>query len=291
VSDIPLQHDSKIGIIHSPTQNARDFARILAKHVSLSPPGWIKETGDLSDESSPTIGTDIPGTSLILTVGGDGTILRAARVAAPHGIPIVGVNLGRLGFMTELGIDNALESIPQYFHQENVTVEKRAMARVTVRSHLGDVTLDALNDIVVGRAGTPRLLRLDVSLNGVALTRYSADAVVVATATGSTGYALAAGGPILHAASSDVLVIPVAPHVSLSTPLVLPGDTIIRLKVVTDTPAVVSVDGLTDIQVDPEAEIEICDSPYQARFLRANDPRHFYATLIQRLGLIPGAKT
>lgn len=285
-----MQHNLKIGIIHSPTQNARDFAQALAKHILLSPPGWIAETGDLSDESLPSFRTDIPGTSLIITVGGDGTILRAARVASPHGIPIVGVNLGRLGFMTELGIDNALENISCYFHQGNVTVENRSMVRVTVRSRSGDVTLDALNDVVVGRAGAPRLLHLDVSLNGVDLTRYSADAVVVATATGSTGYALAAGGPILHAASSDVLVIPVAPHVSLSTPLVLPGDTTIGLKVATDTPAVVSVDGLTDIQIDPDAEIEICDSPYQARFLRANDPRHFYATLIQRLGLIPGAR-
>jgi NAD+ kinase len=291
VFEIPLQHDLKIGIIHSPTQNAKDFAQILAKHVSLSPPSWIAETGELSNESSPSIGPDIAGTALIITVGGDGTILRAARAASPYGIPLVGVNLGRLGFMTELGIGNALENISRYFHHENVTVENRSMVRVTVRSHLGDITLDALNDVVVGRAGPPRLLHLDVSLNGVDLTRYSADAVVVATATGSTGYALAAGGPILHSASSDVLVIPVAPHVSLSTPLVLPGDTTIGLRVATATPAVVSVDGLTDIQIDSDAEIEIYNSPYQARFLRANEPRHFYATLIQRLGLVPGAKT
>ena len=286
-----MQHDLKIGIIHSPTQAARDFAQVLANHISLSPPGWIAETSDFSMELSSSVAPDISGTSLIVTVGGDGTILRAARVASPHGIPIVGVNLGRLGFMTELGTDNALGSISRYFDQENVTIENRSMVRVTVRTGNEDVTVDALNDVVVGRAGAPRLLHLDVSLNGVELTRYSADGVIVATATGSTGYALAAGGPILHAASSDVLVIPVAPHVSLSTPLVLPGDTIIGLKVATDAPAVVSVDGLSDIQIDPDADIQIGESPYRARFLRANDPRHFYATLIQRLGLIPGAKT
>ena len=192
--------------------------------------------------------------------------------------------------MTELGVDNALENITRYFNQENVTVETRSMLRVTVRKGREDISVDALNDVVVGRAGPPRLVHLDVSLNGVALTRYSADGVIVATATGSTGYALAAGGPILHASSSDVLVIPVAPHVSLSTSLVLPGDTTIGLKVASDSPVVVSVDGLSDIEVDLNDDIQIGDSPYQARFLRANDPRHFYATLIQRLGLIPGAK-
>ena len=106
-----MQHDLKIGIILSPTQAARDFAQVLANHISLSPPGWIAETSDFSMELSSSVAPDISGTSLIVTVGGDGTILRAARVASPHGIPIVGVNLGRLGFMTELGTDNALGSI------------------------------------------------------------------------------------------------------------------------------------------------------------------------------------
>lgn len=285
-----MQHDSKIGIIHSPTQDARNFAQNLAKHISPSILGWIAETGDFANHSPSSDSPDISGTALIVTVGGDGTILRAARVASPHGIPIVGVNLGRLGFMTELGVDNALENITRYFNQENVTVETRSMVRVTVRKGHEDISVDALNDVVVGRAGPPRLVHLDVSLNGVALTRYSADGVIVATATGSTGYALAAGGPILHASSSDVLVIPVAPHVSLATSLVLPGDTTIGLKVASDTAAVVSVDGLSDIEIDSNDDIQIGESPYQARFLRANDPRHFYATLIQRLGLIPGAK-
>ena len=285
-----MQHDSKIGIIHSPTQDARNFAQDLAKHISPSILGWIAETGDFANHLPSSDSPDISGTALIVTVGGDGTILRAARVASPHRIPIVGVNLGRLGFMTELGVDNALENIARYFNLENVTVETRSMLRVTVRKGREDISVDALNDVVVGRAGPPRLVHLDVSLNGVALTRYSADGVIVATATGSTGYALAAGGPILHASSSDVLVIPVAPHVSLSTSLVLPGDTTIGLKVASDSPVVVSVDGLSDIEVDLNDDIQIGDSPYQARFLRANDPRHFYATLIQRLGLIPGAK-
>ena len=106
-----MQHDSKIGIIHSPTQDARNFAQDLVKHISPSILGWIAETGDFANHLPSSDSPDISGTALIVTVGGDGTILRAARVASPHRIPIVGVNLGRLGFMTELGVDNALENL------------------------------------------------------------------------------------------------------------------------------------------------------------------------------------
>ena len=120
-----MQHDSKIGIIHSPTQDARNFAQDLAKHISPSILGWIAGTGDFANHLPSSDSPDISGTALIVTVGGDGTILRAARVASPHRIPIVGVNLGRLGFMTELGVDNALENITLFFNQENVTVETR----------------------------------------------------------------------------------------------------------------------------------------------------------------------
>ena len=151
-------------------------------------------------------------------------------------------------------------------------------------------TFHALNDVVVARGASPRLVQIGAQLNETPLTTYYADAVIVATATGSTGYALAAGGPILHATSQDLLLVPVAPHVSLGAALVLPPDTVVTLTVRTAVPAVVSVDGLREVPVAPGDVVRVQRSAYSARFLRARDPKHFYATLIQRLGLIPGAR-
>ncbi len=278
-----------IGIMYSRSPEARSLAEALGERLDLRAPSWVRSA---SDEEG--LEACMGQTRVVISVGGDGTILRAARAAAPHDVPVLGINMGRLGFMTELRADEALLGVSRYLRGEQVWVEERAMLQATVipaATRGKQQVFHALNDVVVARGGLPRLLHIATELNGTPLTTYFADAVIVATATGSTGYALAAGGPILHAASQDILVVPVAPHVSLGTALVLPSDTVITLEVKTDVPAVVSVDGLYDVAVTPGDIVQVQRSPYTARFLRARDPKHFYATLIQRLGLIPGARS
>ncbi|MSQ40961.1 MAG: NAD(+)/NADH kinase [Dehalococcoidia bacterium] len=277
-----------IGIMYSAASDARSLAEALGGRLDLRAPSWVRSA---SDEEG--LKACMAQTRVVISVGGDGTILRAARAAAPHEVPVLGINLGRLGFMTELRADEALLGVSRYLRGEDVWVEERAMLEATLlpaSSRGKRQAFHALNDVVLARGGLPRLVHIAAELNGTPLTTYFADAVIVATATGSTGYALAAGGPILHAASQDIVVVPVAPHVSLGTALVLPPDTVITLAVKTDVPVVVSVDGLHEVAVTPGDIVQVQGSPYTARFLRTRDPKHFYATLIQRLGLIPGAR-
>lgn len=279
-----------IGVVYSPTQEAQSFATMVANRLDLRGPSWVCR---VSDEDS--FGQWLEQTDVLITVGGDGTILRVARAAAPYGVPILGINLGRIGFMTELQAHEALAGVAWYLYGEMAWIEERAMLQATIiidsQEHgRKEQIFHALNDVVVARGDVPRLIHIAAQVNDTPLTTYYADALIISTATGSTGYALAAGGPILHALSQDNLVMPVAPHVSLSAALVLPSDAIITLSVETPAPAMVSVDGLREIAIAPGDVVRVSRSPYVTRFLRARDPRYFYATLIQRLGLIPGAQ-
>ncbi|MBI4234402.1 MAG: NAD(+)/NADH kinase [Chloroflexi bacterium] len=230
--------------------------------------------------------------SLVVTFGGDGTILRTMHVAAPADVPLLGVNLGRVGFMTELRADEALERI-DYYLQGKAVVEERTMLQAqvipqgTATSEGSHPSFQGLNDVVVGRGAISRLIFVDTRINGVPLTTYAADALIVATATGSTGYALAAGGPILHPSDAAFILQPVAAHLGLSTALVLPSTSVVELAVRSDSEVMLSVDGVVDLPLAPGNLVRIQQSSQVARFLRADPSRYFYATLLPRLGLSP----
>ena len=235
-------------------------------------------------------------TSLVITVGGDGTILRTIRVAAPHHVPILGVNLGRLGFMTEMEAEEALEKIPQYVNGD-AWVEERTMLQAMVipgdqKERIEESNkpqpFHALNEAVVGRGAAARLIEVEARIDGALVATYRADGVITSTATGSTGYALSVGGPILNPQSEELLLVPVAAHMSLNSALVLPQDSLIELTVLTDHEAILSVDGFVDVSLSSRDRIQIKTSPYRARFMRSHPATHFYATLTQRLELDRG---
>jgi NAD+ kinase len=231
----------------------------------------------------------IDRTDIIITVGGDGTILKAATIAVPHNIPILGINLGRLGFMTELKADQALTRIPEYLNG-NVWQEQRSMIQVTVQRWDGTnyidngITFNALNDAVLGRGAVARLIHVKAWVDNAHLTSYRADAVIACTATGSTGYNLSAGGPILPPNSEEMILKPVAPHVGLATAVVLPENSTVILMVESDDPAILSVDGSLDLDLSKSDQVEIKRSSSKALFLRAGSPEEFYGTLTRRLG-------
>ena len=170
---------------------------------------------------------------LIIVLGGDGSTLRAARVAAPHGVPVTSVNMGKLGFLAEMKPDNWREMLPAFVRGE-YWIEERMMLRSV--AYRGDTVLhagltgylDALNDIVISRGTLARIVRLETRIgetHGPAaapakLTTYACDGLIIATPTGSTAYALAAGGPILPPALKNIVLVPIAPHLSLDTPVV-----------------------------------------------------------------------
>ena len=141
----------------------------------------------------------------------------------------------------------------------------------------------ALNDVVVGRSAISRLVHLEVKIDGALLTTYRADAVILATATGSTGYSISAGGPVLHPQSKDMLLNPVATHLGLASAIVLAPDSEVEVAIRSDYMAALSVDGRADMDLAPGDVVEVMKSPYVARFLRANPPNHFYSVLTERL--------
>ena len=163
------------------------------------------------------------GTECILVLGGDGTLIQAARDTVDRKIPLLGVNLGTLGFLAEIektGVPDALDSLIL----DNYTIEPRMLLEGTVyREGKEPVKNLALNDIVVNRAGALRIIDYEISVNGEPLNRYSADGMIVSTPTGSTGYSLSAGGPIVSPMASMIVVTPICPHTLTARSIVLSG--------------------------------------------------------------------
>ena len=240
---------------------------------------------------------------LLITLGGDGTIVRVARtVAAVSPLPILGVNLGRLGFLAELEPWEATTKLPAILAGE-YWIEERSMIHVTVwRAKQGRASgpggfsdetgsptyaqiasYDALNDVVVGRGRLARAVRVSMHIDGEFLTTYTADGVIIATPTGSAAYSLSAGGPILGPNLTDILVTPIAPHLAIVRALVLPGTSTVRLDVSTNYDAVLSVDGQIDLSLQKNDRITVSGSKHHAHFVRTQPPAHFYRSLVKRL--------
>ena len=270
----------KVGILYHPMIEA---ARVKAEELEgfLDSRGisvWLCSAWDGEKARAQLNDTD-----LVLTVGGDGTILRAAQVVVPGATPITGVNLGKLGFMTEVNADEALEKIPMLLDKEG-WIDERAMLRAEIAAPGREPrTFHALNDVVVARGEFARVIRVEAAVDGQPLTTYKADGVIVATATGSTSYALAAGGPVLYPQSVDFLLVPVAPHLSSSYAVVLPETAEVKLSIEAVHPATLSVDGHINLPLSSGDTITVKHSPNMARFLRLSDRTSFYGSLEERL--------
>ena len=182
--------------------------------------------------------------NFVIVLGGDGTLLSAARAAAKAGIPIVGVNLGALGFLTEVSLED-LYSTLESIDQGSCGLDVRSMVHCEVaRSGSTIAAFDALNDVVVGKGTIARLNHCDVFIDGVFVSRYQADSLIVSTPTGSTAYSLAAGGPILMPNVDTFVVTPVSAHSLTHRPLVVRDSSRIEIVVMTgDEEAYLSIDG------------------------------------------------
>lgn len=258
------------------SDHAKDLAEALAS--ALGTRHSLSSTTD-GEVDLASIGGDV-----LVTVGGDGTLLRAARMAAEADVPLLGVNLGRLGFLTEIEATDALDLVPRYLAGEFSWVDERKMIQFSVVTAQGKIeAFSVLNDVVVGRDRIAHLARIGVSINGAELTTYQADAVIVSTATGSTAYALSAGGPILYPGSSDIVIVPVATHGDLDAPVVVPGEAKVELVIKSEHDAIMTADGFVDVPMSFGDSVTVGASPHRARFLRAGSSDRFYETLVYRL--------
>jgi len=240
-------------------------------------------------ERQPEAIAAIAGADLIITLGGDGTLLRAARFAAAPGIPILGVNLGKLGFLCDMGPDNVMADMPAYL-DGHCEVEERLMLEVHHRrAGRTIVSGHALNDVVVGHASIASIIRIHAAINGNALTTFAADGVIIATPSGSTASSFAAGGPIALPTDHNLFLTPISPHKPRFGSVVVPASATISLQVESDTPASMSVDGAPESPVQDADVVEVRESPYKTRLLRKDSERYFFKALRETLkyGLEP----
>ncbi len=269
-----------IGFVYNAQHpTALQMTEAVMRSLDLGEDCWLSAAEDL-DDMRPLLND----TRFIVIAGGDGTILRVVRSIAEFGVPLVGINMGRVGFMAELQVHEAIEELPAYLNG-SARMEERMMLDVSVSR--GDeqepyLTLHAINDVVVGRGGSARLLDIVATIDGVILTNYRADAVIVSTATGSTGYALSAGGPIMYPETRAMLIQPVAAHTGLRSGLILPDYTELELQASDKHEALLSVDGFTDTMLHGDDRVSIRRSQYVTRFLRRHAPTAFYAALTRR---------
>ncbi|MFC1948816.1 NAD(+)/NADH kinase [Chloroflexota bacterium] len=271
----------RIGILYHPMKEA---ARTLAGKLEKLLEAKGLSTWVCSAWESEEARSRVNGTELILSIGGDGTILRAAQLVAPEPIPITGINLGNLGFMTELSTNDIEKKLGALLAGEG-WIDERSLLQAELSLNDGNKKQKfyALNDVVVARGVVARVVYVEASIDGEPLTTYKADGVIVATATGSTGYSLAAGGPVLYPHAKEILLLPINPHLSSSYTLVLPSTAEVKLKFNASHPATLSVDGHINLSLESGSEITVRHSDNTVRFLRIHPETSFYAYLEQRL--------
>ncbi len=227
---------------------------------------------------------------LLVVFGGDGTILRAARLAAGFGVPILGVNMGGFGFLAELSTDAFAAALPDLL-AGRYHLDERMMLQADVESFTAAQSLLALNDMVVTKSGIARVLRLRVSVNGEHLASYPADGVIVATPTGSTAYSLSAGGPILDPRVQALVITPISPHTFNSRAVVVAGDDVILVEVAAPDPeATLTVDGRVGVMLTAVRRVTVRRARQTTRFIRLGDSS-FYSILRTKLAWAERAST
>lgn len=279
---LPTPHRARrIGLLYAPGIGA---ARQMAGELEE----WLARLGlelwrGSAEEVDGPAQEIIAGCDLLLTLGGDGTALRAAHLAAPLGVPLVCVGMGHLSFMAELTPEDVLRQLPAFLAGD-YWLEERAMVEGTVvRSGQQIACCLALNEIVLGRERCALTLRVAARVDGAHLITYVCDAVIVATATGSTAYAVSCGGPVVFPTSRNMLLLPVAAHLSLLPPLIIPQDATVELEVVGGSGAGVNADGQPKSDLLLGDVVRVQRSAIACCFARLQERNYFFGTLKARL--------
>jgi len=221
----------------------------------------------------------------LVVLGGDGTLLATARIAAPAGQPMLSVQLGGFGFLAECQPEQTRECVERILAGD-YRIAERMMLQVAIEDpERAPQRFIALNDAVVAKGTLARLLHLRAFVDGRYVTAYAADGVIVSTPTGSTAYSLSAGGPLAHPEVEVLMLTPICPHGLTLRPLVLPGDSTVELRVenTADTEVVVTVDGQTGVPLAPEECVVVSQAPFRARLITP-DTGDFFRKLREKLG-------
>lgn len=276
-----------VGILTKP--KFPDIKPILADLVK-----WLRELGKeviLDGKTSSLIGepsvyhkTQVATLSDVLVVlGGDGTMLNAARLVEERGVPILGINMGGLGFLTEVSLDQMYPALQRVFTQD-FYLEERLMLRARIDRH-GDHVAQAtvLNDVVLSKGTLARMITLQISLDGQFVTSLRGDGLIVSTPTGSTAYSLSAGGPIVHPSVQALILTPISPHTLTHRPLLIPSTVALDVTLTSpDDGAMTTFDGQVGVAMTQGDTVAITASEHHTKLIRFPE-RTYYEVLRRKL--------
>src|SRR5438477_11094175 len=276
----------RIGLAYNPTIDAalelreRAAGWLRVRQIDH----WVSAAGDFD-----LLVRGLPKTDALIVLGGDGTFLRAARAVAEVDVPLLGVNLGKVGFLSKIEA-NQLESMLAQVVANEYTLDPRMAARATIYpggSAAPGPTFIALNDVVVARGTLARVCRLDVAIGTSHLATFIADGLVVSTPTGSTGYSFSAGGPILDPTSRNLIVTPIAGYLSAIRSVVVSPRQVVRCRIVDAAEALISIDGREDrpVAVGDVVAVEAVDRPI--RLIEPHGSLPFWDLLRHKVELLP----
>ncbi len=247
----------------------------LAAWLSAQPNGPLLENDHVCNEHDLSSKCDI-----LIALGGDGTMLSAARIIGMHGTPILGINVGKLGFLAEVSVDELQQCLDEilsgrYFIEERMVLQ--AKNQKDSKPYFG------LNDIVVDKGASARVIDLETYVNGDYLVTYTADGIIVNTPTGSTAYSLASGGPIVTPHSNVITINPIAPHTLTARPVIVPDTSVIRITINGDAKSVhITADGQVEGFYDIPTEVIVQKAPYTIKLVKRKN-RTYYDLLRTKL--------
>jgi len=244
-----------------------------------------KETAGLVPSASVAVArkSDLPGqVDLLIVLGGDGTLLSMARAVGDIGVPILGVNLGGLGFLTATTLDEMLPALDTLLAGGMETEERMMLAAVLRRGGQAIGEYLALNDVVITKSAMSRIIDLSVSVGGRHAISYRADGLIISTPTGSTAYNLSAGGPILFPTMDAVVMTPIAPHTLSNRPIAVPGAQRIEVALLVEQDVMLTMDGQVGVPLRERDVIEVQKAPARIRLVRFPQ-RDFFSVLRTKL--------
>jgi NAD+ kinase len=220
------------------------------------------------------------GADLLVAVGGDGTMLHAARMAAACDVPVLGVNRGRLGFLADIGPERMLESVDDAL-EGRCQRETRMLLEASVRADGRHLSCVALNDVVVAKGESGRMLDLRTWLDGAYVNTHGGDGFIISTSTGSTAYALSCGGPIVHPSLAAIVLVPICPHTLSDRPIVVGADSTVEIEIADrhETRAMVVCDGMVLCELEPGERLRVARAPVRATLL--HPPGHDYYRILR----------
>lgn len=226
---------------------------------------------------------------MAMSIGGDGTLLGLCRNVAQNGVPVCGVNIGHLGFLTDIEPNELEAKLSKIVHKE-YKIEKRLMLSAFIeRNGFLNYVGSALNDIVVSKCGVSRMLHFNLKINDYLVTSYKADGLIISTPTGSTAYSLSAGGPIVNPKVKGIIVTPICPHACYIRPMVIDESEIVKLSIanmisMNKRNVNLTLDGQVSFDVEPNDTIVVAKAQFPAKIIRFED-KNFYQTFMHKLGV------